>query len=57
MRSSKLRETMETISNVFARSGLDLPAIPGSDIKPDYYEKEFESFMSKVLGASIETDR
>ncbi len=57
MRSSKLRESMKTISNVFVKSGLDLPAFPGGNIKPDHYEKEFQSFMTNVLGARVETNR
>jgi hypothetical protein len=51
MRSSKLRDAMETISLEFAKSGLDLPAVPGSNIPPENYEEEFQKFIIKVLGA------
>jgi hypothetical protein len=51
MRSSKLREAMETVSLEFANSGLDLPAVPGSNVPPENYEEEFQKFIIKVLGA------
>jgi hypothetical protein len=51
MRSSKLRESMEIISREFIKSGLDVPAVPGPEIAPDKYEKEFQNFIMKVLGA------
>lgn len=51
MKSSKLREAMETISGEFSRSGLELPRVPGPDVMPDEYEKAFETFLVKVLGA------
>jgi hypothetical protein len=51
MRSSKLRETMETISLEFTKSGLDLPSIPGTDVPPEMYEEELQKFIIKVLGA------
>ncbi|MBI4970559.1 MAG: helix-turn-helix transcriptional regulator [Candidatus Omnitrophica bacterium] len=57
MRSSKLREAMETISIEFAKSGLELPPLPGPDVKPDRYEKEFQTFITKVLGAEHEISR
>ena len=49
LRSSKLREAMETISLEFSKSGLDLPAVPGEGISPDMYEEEFQKFIAKVL--------
>ena len=49
LRSSKLREAMETISLEFLKSGLDLPAVPGEGISPDMYEEEFQKFIAKVL--------
>ncbi len=51
MRSSRLRESMETISREFVKSGLDVPAIPGPEIAPEKYEKEFQNFIMRVLGA------
>jgi hypothetical protein len=51
MRSSKLREAMDTIGIEFSKSRLDLPSIPGSDVRPERYEEEFQTFIAKVLGA------
>lgn len=51
MRSSNLRQAMETISLEFLKSGLALPSIPGKDVGPEKYEKEFQNFITKVLGA------
>ncbi len=51
MRSSKLRESMETISLEFKKSQLVLPPIPGGEVKPAKYEEEFQNFITKVLGA------
>jgi len=50
MRSSKLRDSMETVGNEFHKSGLDIPPIPGKNIKPSEYEKAFETFIVKVFG-------
>lgn len=50
MRSSKLRDSMETVGNEFLKSGLDIPPIPGRDIKPGEYEKAFETFVIKIFG-------
>lgn len=50
MRSSKLRDSMETVGNEFLKSGLDIPPIPGRDIKPQEYEKAFEAFITKLFG-------
>lgn len=52
MRSSKLRDSLELVGNEFAKSGLDIPAIPGTDVRPEMYEKAFEAFIIKVFGAS-----
>lgn len=49
MRSSTLREAMETISLEFSKSGLDLPAVPDEKISPDMYEEEFQNFITRVL--------
>ena len=51
MRSSRLRDSLELVSAEFSRSGLDIPAIPGKEIKPQEYESEFESFIVHVFGA------
>jgi hypothetical protein len=50
MRSSKLRDSMETVGNEFHKSGLDIPPIPGKNIKSSEYEKAFEEFIIKVFG-------
>jgi hypothetical protein len=50
MRSSKLRGSLEQVGNEFLKSGLDIPPIPGKDVKPYEYEKAFEAFMIKVFG-------
>ena len=50
MRSSKLRDSLEQVGNEFLKSGLDIPPIPGKDVKPDEYEKAFETFLIKVFG-------
>ena len=50
MRSSRLREAMDTISIEFSKSRLDLPPIPGSSVRPEKYEEEFKGFITKVLG-------
>ena len=50
MRSSKLREAMETISLEFEKSQLILPPIPGREVRPARYEEEFQNFIKRVLG-------
>src|SRR4030042_2415456 len=40
LRSSKLRDSMETIGSEFLKSGLDIPPIPGKNCRPEAYEKE-----------------
>ena len=50
MRSSKLRDAMEAISIEFSKSKLDLPSIPGSGVRPEKFEEEFQNFITKVLG-------
>jgi len=57
MRSSKLRESMETINLEFKKSQLVLPPIPSRDISPAKYEEEFQNFIIKVLGARSGTSR
>jgi hypothetical protein len=51
MRSSKIRDTLESVANQFAESGLDIPPIPGRDVRPQEYEEAFRSFITKVFGA------
>jgi len=51
MRSSKLRDSLEMVGTEFAKSGLDIPPIPGMDVRPEMYEKTFEEFIIKVFGA------
>jgi hypothetical protein len=50
MRSSKLRDSMETVGNEFLKSGLDIPPVPGRNIKLQEYEKAFEAFITKLFG-------
>jgi hypothetical protein len=50
MRSSKLRDSLEEVGNEFLKSGLDIPPIPGRNVKPSEYEKAFETFIIKVFG-------
>jgi len=57
MKSSKLREAMETISVEFAKSNLGLSVIPGRDTKPEVYEEEFNNFIKGVLEAKYGTGR
>jgi hypothetical protein len=51
MRSSKLRDALEMVGSEFARSGLDIPPVPGNDVRPEAYEKAFETFIISVFGA------
>ncbi|GAG40653.1 unnamed protein product [marine sediment metagenome] len=52
MRSSRLRDSLEVLGAEFAKSGLDIPPIPGTDVRPEEYEKAFEDFIVNVFGAS-----
>jgi len=52
MRSSKLRDSLETVGNEFQKSGLDIPPVPGRNIKPQEYEKAFEEFMIRIFSGS-----
>jgi hypothetical protein len=52
MRSSKLRDSLQVVGNEFAKSGLDIPPVPGTDVRPEAYEKTFEAFIIKVFGVS-----
>lgn len=51
MRSSRLRDSLEAVGNEFSKSGLDIPPIPGKNIKPHEFEKAFETFITEVFGA------
>jgi 3-methyladenine DNA glycosylase Tag len=51
MRSSKLREAMETISLEFTKSNLGFPLILDKNIRPEKYEEAFQDFIIQVLGA------
>ena len=51
MRSSKLRDALEIVGDEFAKSGLDIPPVPGTDVRPEEFEKTFEAFIIKVFGA------
>jgi len=51
MRSSRLRDALELVRDEFSRSGLDIPPVPGTDVRPEEFEKAFEAFIIKVFGA------
>lgn len=51
MKSSRLRDAMEIVGNEFARSGIDIPSIPGRNVRPENYAKAFEDFIIRVFGA------
>jgi len=50
LKSSKLRDAMETVGNEFARSGIDIPPVPGLEVRPESYEQAFIEFINKVIG-------
>ena len=50
MRSSKLRDSLEEVGNEFVKSGLDIPPVPGTNVRPSEYEKAFEAFIIKIFG-------
>jgi hypothetical protein len=54
MRSSTLRESIDSISSEIARSGLAASPPPGPDVPPDRFEDEFQSFILSILGAGNE---
>ena len=51
MRSSKLRDSFEVVGSEFTKSGLDIPPIPGKELRPEEYEDAFEKFIVQVFGA------
>jgi hypothetical protein len=55
MKSSKLREAMEIVGDEFAKTGIDIPSIPGKDIRPEDYAKAFEDFIIRVFGTQRES--
>jgi hypothetical protein len=50
LKSSRLRDAMEIVGNEFARSGIDIPALPGSHVRPENYEKAFTEFIVRIFG-------
>lgn len=50
LKSSRLRDAMEMVGNEFARSGIDIPPVPGPGVRPENYEKAFKDFINKVFG-------
>lgn len=52
IKSSKLRDAMELVGNEFARSGIDIPSIPGRNVRSENYAKAFEDFIIRVFGAA-----
>jgi len=55
LKSSKLRDAMEIVGNEFAQSGIDIPPIPGRNVRPEDYAKAFEDFIIRVFGAQRES--
>ena len=55
MKSSKLRESMEVVGDEFAKTGIDIPPIPGKGVRPEDYAKAFEDFIIRVFGAQRES--
>jgi hypothetical protein len=51
MRGSRLRDALELVGHEFSRSGLDIPPVPGTDVRPEAYVKAFEEFIINVFGA------
>ena len=45
-------ESLEALGNEFSKSGLDIPLIPGKEVRPEEYETAFEAFSIHVFGAS-----
>jgi len=50
MRSSKLRDSLEAVGGEFIKSGIDIPQVPGKEVRPEEYEKAFEKFIIKLFG-------
>jgi hypothetical protein len=55
MRSSILREAIDSISREISRSGLAASPPPGPDVPPDRFEEEFQRFILSILGVGNET--
>lgn len=55
VKSSKLRDAMEIVGNEFAQSGIDVPAAPGRNVRPENYAKAFEEFIIRVFGVESES--
>ena len=42
---------MEKVGSEFSMSGLDIPPLPGKDVRPEEYERAFEAFIINAFGA------
>jgi hypothetical protein len=47
--SSLLRDSFEEAEKDFSKCGLDLPPLPGKNVKPQEFEKAFQIFIAKVF--------
>lgn len=56
LKSSRLRDAMEIVGNEFARSGIDIPAVPGPNVRPENYEKAFNEFIIHLFGTNEDTE-
>ncbi len=52
LKSSKLREAMESLRNELANTGLELSSFPAEGIKPEDYEEVFYRFITSLLGSN-----
>jgi hypothetical protein len=55
LKSSRLRDAMEIVGNEFARSGIDIPAVPGPNVRPENYQKAFNEYINRVFGVNENT--
>jgi hypothetical protein len=46
---SLLRDSFEEAEKGFSKCGLDLPPLPGKNVKPQEFEKAFQIFIAKVF--------
>ncbi len=51
MKSSRIKQSMQAISDEFSASGISLPGMPGRHAKPEKFELEFQDFIVRVFGA------
>lgn len=54
MKSSKLQDSMEIVSQEFARSGYDLPRMPTMGIPSELHQKVALKFLGKIFGVIYE---